>query len=142
MINHFLFLQRGINYATAATENYYLTKYNYDYSTGWKGLSPSFKICLYVVWVCMCVLLCVHICVLKIEWQSLNTNSVHCISYLTLKTFQSIKYNNSKWQFSLNGVSSVMLLWYIILHSYSLRLYEFIDNHEVCHFWTFMPNLS
>ena len=75
MINHFRFLQRGINYATAATENYYLTKYNYDYSTTSErafSIIQNMSICGLVAW-----------------WVSnscsLNAYHTYCISDMTLK---------------------------------------------------------
>ena len=75
MINHFRFLQRGINYATAATENYYLTKYNYDYSTTSErafSIIQNMSICGFVAW-----------------WVSnscsLNAYHTYCISDMTLK---------------------------------------------------------
>ena len=75
MINHFLFLQRGINYANAAAENYYLTKYNYDYSTTSErafSIIQNMSICGLVAW-----------------WVSnscsLNAYHTYCISDMTLK---------------------------------------------------------
>ena len=75
MINHFRFLQRGINYATAATENYYLAKYNYDYSTTSErafSIIQNMSICGLVAW-----------------WVSnscsLNAYHTYCISDMTLK---------------------------------------------------------